>query len=143
MGERVIFWDVDTQHDFMDADGRLYVPGAESIKSNLKRLTDYAHERGIRIVASSDDHTAEHREISSTPDFRLLAAPLAVTIGGQRMIKFIYDSTAAGAKPLKVTTVRYYVPKNEAMVAVVTYRDAATEFDSSEADSILSTFKWL
>jgi nicotinamidase/pyrazinamidase len=65
-----IFWDVDTQRDFMDADGKLYVPEAESIKPNLKRLTDFAHERGIRIVASADDHEPGHRELSTTPDFR-------------------------------------------------------------------------
>lgn len=70
MATSTIFWDVDTQHDFMDSDGKLYVPGAESIKPLLKRLTDYAHERGIRIVASADDHVAGDPELSSTPDFR-------------------------------------------------------------------------
>ncbi|HJU65546.1 MAG TPA: isochorismatase family protein [Gemmatimonadaceae bacterium] len=70
MTDRVIFWDVDTQHDFMDFDGKLYVPGAEEIKPNLARLTTYAHERGIRIVASADDHEPSHRELSATPDFR-------------------------------------------------------------------------
>jgi nicotinamidase/pyrazinamidase len=66
----VIFWDVDTQVDFMHANGKLYVPGAESIIPNLKRLTEYAHGHGIRIVASADDHVAGHRELSATPDFR-------------------------------------------------------------------------
>ena len=67
---RVVLWDVDTQVDFMHADGKLYVPGAESIIPNLKRLTDYAHQHGIRIVASADDHVAGHRELSDQPDFR-------------------------------------------------------------------------
>ncbi|MFN2400040.1 MAG: cysteine hydrolase family protein [Gemmatimonadaceae bacterium] len=65
-----IFWDVDTQHDFMDVDGKLYIPDAESIKPNLKRLTDFAHERGLRIVASADDHEPGHGELSTTPDFQ-------------------------------------------------------------------------
>jgi nicotinamidase/pyrazinamidase len=69
MKRAVIFWDVDTQHDFMDASGKLYVPDAEAIKPRLKRLTDYAHERAIQIVASSDDHVPGHRELSATPDF--------------------------------------------------------------------------
>ena len=69
MKREVIFWDVDTQHDFMDAGGKLYVPGAESIKPLLARLTAYAHAKGIQIVASADDHLAEHRELSSEPDF--------------------------------------------------------------------------
>jgi len=64
---RVIFWDVDTQYDFMKADGKLYVPDAEQLVANLKKLTDYAHGHGIRIVASADDHVAEHAEISATP----------------------------------------------------------------------------
>ncbi|MDO8665286.1 MAG: isochorismatase family protein [Gemmatimonadales bacterium] len=65
-----IFWDVDTQTDFMHADGKLYVPDAESIIPNLKRLTDHAHARGYRIVASADDHVPGHRELSAAPDFR-------------------------------------------------------------------------
>jgi nicotinamidase/pyrazinamidase len=70
MKKDVIFWDVDTQHDFMDPDGKLYVPDAESIASNLARLTRYAHDHGIPIVASADDHVPDHRELSATPDFR-------------------------------------------------------------------------
>src|SRR5439155_22887206 len=65
---RVIFWDVDTQYDFMHADGKLYVPEAERIIANLQRLTDYAHAHGIRIVASADDHVMSHPEISDKPD---------------------------------------------------------------------------
>lgn len=66
----LIFWDVDTQYDFMKADGKLYVPDAESIIPKLKLLTNYAHEHGIRIVASADDHMPGHRELSDSPDFR-------------------------------------------------------------------------
>jgi nicotinamidase-related amidase len=54
----------------MKADGKLYVPGSEAIIPTLKRLTDHAHQRGIRIVASADDHLPGHRELSATPDFR-------------------------------------------------------------------------
>jgi nicotinamidase/pyrazinamidase len=70
MKHPVIFWDVDTQHDFMDPDGKLYVKGAERIKPRLEQLTSYAHAHGIQIVASSDDHELAHAEISATPDFR-------------------------------------------------------------------------
>jgi nicotinamidase/pyrazinamidase len=64
-----IFWDVDTQHDFMRADGRLYVTDSEAIIPVLARLTDYAHRKGIRILASADDHEPGHRELSDTPDW--------------------------------------------------------------------------
>jgi nicotinamidase/pyrazinamidase len=67
---RVIFWDVDTQYDFMRADGKLYVPDAEKIAPNLKRLTQYAHSHGIRIVASADDHTPGDRELSDRPNWK-------------------------------------------------------------------------
>jgi len=71
----VIFWDVDTQYDFMHADGKLYVPDAERIIGNLKRLTDYAHANGLRIVASADDHTSAHAEISDSPDWATTFPP--------------------------------------------------------------------
>jgi len=66
----VVFWDVDTQYDFMHADGKLYVPESEQIIPNLKRLTDFAHARNIRIIASADDHVPGHRELSATPDWK-------------------------------------------------------------------------
>ncbi len=72
---RVIFWDVDTQHDFMKADGKLYVPDAEHIIPNLKKLTDFAHGHGLRIVASADDHVPEHPEISASPDWKATFPP--------------------------------------------------------------------
>ena len=34
-----IFWDVDTQNDFMNANGKLYVNEAEEIKKKLKYAT--------------------------------------------------------------------------------------------------------
>lgn len=72
---RVIFWDVDTQYDFMKADGKLYVPDAEQLIPNLKRLTDYAHAHGIRIIASADDHEPGHRELSDSPDWNATFPP--------------------------------------------------------------------
>jgi nicotinamidase/pyrazinamidase len=72
---RVIFWDVDTQYDFMKADGKLYVPDAERIIPNLARLTDYAHGHGIRVIASADDHVMGHPEISDTPDWKRTFPP--------------------------------------------------------------------
>lgn len=67
---RTIFWDVDTQHDFMRADGLLYVGGSEQIIPTLRALTDYAHAHNITVVASADDHVPGHRELSDTPDYR-------------------------------------------------------------------------
>jgi nicotinamidase/pyrazinamidase len=65
-----LFWDVDTQVDFMRSSGRLYVPGSEEIIPVLERLTRHAHNRKIRIVASADDHVPGHRELSPAPDWR-------------------------------------------------------------------------
>lgn len=70
-----IFWDVDTQHDFIAADGLLAVPGAEAVRPVLARLTRHAHEHGIRIVATADDHDLGHAEISHTPDWATTYPP--------------------------------------------------------------------
>jgi nicotinamidase/pyrazinamidase len=83
---RLLFWDVDTQHDFMRADGLLYVPGSEEIVPALRALTDFAHARGIRVVASSDDHVPGHRELSDAPDF-LTTFPLHCMRGAPGQLK--------------------------------------------------------
>jgi nicotinamidase/pyrazinamidase len=79
--QRLIFWDVDTQFDFMtpsEQGGKLYVkdlhdptdPGAVQIVPQLQRLSDYAREHGILRVATGDWHSLDHREIDPEhPDF--------------------------------------------------------------------------
>ncbi len=62
---KTIFWDVDTQEDFISAAGLLAVPGAESIRPALARLTDHAHSHDITIVATADDHDIGHAEITT------------------------------------------------------------------------------
>lgn len=82
-----VFWDVDTQVDFMHPDGKLYVPGSEEIIPVLHRLTQYAHARGIRIIASADDHQPGHPELSEQPDWRTTFPEHCLHgTGGQRKI---------------------------------------------------------
>lgn len=83
-----IFWDVDTQVDFMRADGALYVPDAEAIIPSLQRLTQHAHRTGITIVASADDHHPGDAELSDTPDFVTTYPPHCLHgTAGQRKLR--------------------------------------------------------
>lgn len=66
---RTIFWDVDTQYDFMMPDGKLYVPAAETLLENLSRLTHYARSHGVQICGSVDYHLLSDPEISDKPDY--------------------------------------------------------------------------
>jgi nicotinamidase-related amidase len=64
---KTIFFDVDTQNDFMNGNGALYVPDAESIKPTLEQLTKYACEKGIPVFGSVDRHfgTIEYKDRES------------------------------------------------------------------------------
>ena len=64
-----LLWDVDTQVDFMEPTGKLYVPDAEAITPALARLVEAARAAGIVHVASADDHELTDPEISDEPDF--------------------------------------------------------------------------
>jgi nicotinamidase/pyrazinamidase len=64
-----ILWDVDTQADFMEPSGKLYVPGAADIVSAVERLVGAARAAGLVHVASADDHELTDPEISASPDF--------------------------------------------------------------------------
>jgi nicotinamidase/pyrazinamidase len=72
---RLVFWDVDTLHDFMRSEGRLYVHGAEDIIPVVQALTDFAHDHHIPIVASADNHEASDEEISDDPDWKTTFPP--------------------------------------------------------------------
>ena len=65
MKNKTIFVDIDTQFDFMNPKGALYVPDAEDIIDNIKKLFDYAKEHKIKILSSTDAHTVDD------PEFKL------------------------------------------------------------------------
>ncbi|MGQ1910236.1 cysteine hydrolase family protein [Marinifilum sp. RC60d5] len=65
----ILFWNVDTQIDFMRSQGKLYAIGAEEIETNLKQLTNFAKENNIRVVNTADYHFADSQELSDKPDF--------------------------------------------------------------------------
>ncbi len=64
-----LFWNVDTQIDFVYPRGKLYVDGAETLRPAWKKLTQMAEEKSIRVVNSADYHFKNSTEIDDNPDF--------------------------------------------------------------------------
>jgi len=60
--KKVIFFDIDTQYDFLTKNGALYVKDSEAIIKNLNKLTNFANKNNIIIVSSQDVHRKEDPE---------------------------------------------------------------------------------
>jgi nicotinamidase/pyrazinamidase len=100
---RRILWDVDTQVDFVQSDGKLAVPDAEAAVPAMARLVVAAREAGIPHVASADDHELTDDEISEQPDYRETYPPhcLRGTHGAQK----VPETVQADPVPLALVTV--------------------------------------
>jgi nicotinamidase/pyrazinamidase len=62
---KTVFFDVDTQLDFLFPAGALAVPGAEQIVPALGVLTRFAQAKGIQIISTTDAHT------ENDPEFKI------------------------------------------------------------------------
>jgi len=62
-----VFWEVDTQADFMLPGGKLYVPGAERLLPNIRRLTDAARQGRVFLVSHGCFHTQDDPEFKTFP----------------------------------------------------------------------------
>ncbi|MBI5398573.1 cysteine hydrolase [Candidatus Woesearchaeota archaeon] len=137
-----IFWNVDTQYDFMRNDeehkGALAIPGAKEIERNLERLTKLAERKGIPVVNTADWHHAESQELSDKPDFRTTFPPhcMMYTKGAEFVpatrldCPHVIDWRDAAFDPARVASTRN----------IVLYKDKFDIFAGSpHAEGVLAT----
>jgi nicotinamidase/pyrazinamidase len=98
-----ILWDVDTQVDFVHADGKLAVPDAEAALPAMARLVAAARAAGVPHVASADDHELTDSEISADPDYSSTYPPhcLRGTPGAAKVV----ETAQLDPVPLALTVV--------------------------------------
>ena len=64
---KTVFFDIDTQMDFLYPAGALYVPKAERVVPAIARLNRWAASQGIAVVSTVDAHTEDDPEFRSWP----------------------------------------------------------------------------
>jgi nicotinamidase/pyrazinamidase len=62
-----VFVDVDTQCDFINEDGKLYVPGAKEIKPVLQKISKLAKDEKIPVLKTMDCHEPNDPEFATFP----------------------------------------------------------------------------
>jgi len=62
-----ILVDIDTQNDFMDPRGSLYIDQADAIADNVRRLISWADRQGVPVVSSVDTHVENDPEFEQFP----------------------------------------------------------------------------
>jgi nicotinamidase/pyrazinamidase len=70
-----ILWEVDVQADFMLPGGKLYVPGAEKLLPNIRKLTDAARRGEVFLVSHGCFHPANDPEFKQFPPHCLKGTP--------------------------------------------------------------------
>lgn len=84
-----IFFDIDTQLDFLYPAGGLYVPGAEKLTRRIAALNHWAAANGHLLVSSVDAHS------ENDPEFRLWPPHCVVgTIGQTKPAVTLLESRA-------------------------------------------------
>ena len=75
-----VFWEVDVQRDFVLPGGNLYVPGAEKLLPNIRRLTDAARQGKVLLASQGDFHTP------NDPEFKIFPAHCVKGTPGSELV---------------------------------------------------------
>lgn len=128
---RVVFWEVDTQADFMLPDGRLYVPGAEKRVPRMKRLVDAARAGKVFLVSSADQHAQDDPEFQRFP---------AHCVRGTSGAEILPELTAE--KLLRIPNEeKFAVPGNlDDFQQVVIEKQTLDVFDNPNTEKLLAQF---
>lgn len=138
MKQKTIFWDVDTQFDFMQPEGRLYVPGAETIIPKVSQVRRFALEGGYSMIADMDWHSRDNKEISETPDFKE-TFPTHCMAGesGSERVGFLGDVPIEYIKinEMDTDTVRPLVRSEQ--FHIVIRKESLSVFDNPNTDKLV------
>ena len=124
----VIFWDVDTQADFMLPGGHLYVPGAEKLIPNLRRLTEAARQGRVFLIGDACFHTPDDPEFLRFPPHCIRGTRGAAIIPETLADRVLFISNRAGA----------IVPDDlSAYQQVILEKQTLTVFDNPNTEVVL------
>ncbi|TAM84691.1 MAG: cysteine hydrolase [Acidobacteria bacterium] len=101
MTTSLAFFDVDTQIDFMEPVGKLYVPHAEDIVPNLVKLMAHAREKNIPVISTADAHAPDD------PEFKLWPPHCVAGTPGQQHIQ---ETSLPGALTLSMRSGPFVSP---------------------------------
>jgi len=93
-----ILWCVDAQKDFMLPGGNLYVPGAEKLLPNIRRLTDAARQGRVFLVSHGCYHTKDDPEFKTFPPHCIKGTPGAAYVAEALTEKVVTVTNDPAAK---------------------------------------------
>jgi nicotinamidase/pyrazinamidase len=64
---KTVFFDVDSQIDFLYPAGALYVPGAEKVVDQIATLNRFAGSQGFPVISTMDAHSEDDPEFRAWP----------------------------------------------------------------------------
>ena len=86
---KTVFFDVDTQYDFLLPSGALYVPGAERVIEKIAALNRHAMEHAIPLISTMDAHAEDDPEFQQWPHHCV-----AGTLGQQKPSRTMLEKRA-------------------------------------------------
>lgn len=111
----MIFFDIDTQRDFMSVDGALYVPSAEDILPNIEQLLGAASEHRILTISSECAHEENDPEFTVFPPHCLKgtrgAERIFATLPALPRLEIEVDAVFAPAR--RLTPATHYIVKKK------------------------------
>lgn len=94
---KTVFFDVDTQLDFLYPAGALAVPGAQAIVKPLNTLTSFAAANKIQIISTTDAHTEDDPEFKTWKPHCVAGTTGQQKTAGSLLAQRLVLSTAMGA----------------------------------------------
>lgn len=94
----LIFWEVDTQADFMLPGGKLYVTGAERLLPAIRKLSDAARQGRVFLVSHGCYHAKNDPEFITFPPHCIKGTPGAAYVPealAEKVITIPNDPSAA------------------------------------------------